>query len=315
MAVAGFRGVSPTSVTSAPGPQRPTGGALNNAIAGAKKFKDTLGLPNYTDLLNQFGGGQGTREYGNAGAATAGANLLHGDMDRWRSDLQGQQANIAAARAGVRNPTGTEGFQNVARLNAEKLGRAASQADRAAADAAGRRGYAGGYDPGATEFDRLSALGEANASAAIDERKAQQDLFSGENSLYGNMMPGYTSALAGYTDLTKTAAELPTKYLDSYASLLGSLSPNFGSIFGTAMEGAKFDQNREGSLLDQKYGLGQKEADAAEQRRRDAAEFDFQQQQKHAPIAAQTGKQIAGIADPRQAFLERQQRAGRPTYR
>lgn len=314
MAVSGFRGVSPTHVNMAAGPTRPTGGALNNAIAGAKKFKDTLGLPSYTDLLSQFGGGQGTREYGNAGAAGAGAAYARGDVDRFRGDLEAQKANLAAARAGVRNPTQTEGFQSISRLNSARLSRAAEETDRRANEAATRRGYVGGYDPGRTERDMLESLGTSNLEAAQDERKAQQDLFAGENSLYGNIMGGYGSALGAYTDLTKTQAELPTKYLDSYASLLGSLAPNFGSIFGTALEGAKFDQNREGSLLEQKYALGQREADAAEQRRRQASAYDFAQAQQRAPQQAQTQKDVAGILDPRQAWLEQRRRAGIPTY-
>lgn len=249
---AGFTGVTPygtrggptkpTPVTNNPG--RPNAdyygsGTNARAVAGAKQFKDALGLPSYQDILGKFG--QGTTEYGNSGLAATGASELHGQLGKTRNDLLAQKANIAQARNDIRNPTNTEGFKNIMRLTNERLGNQQENDRRLAAEAASRRGYVGGYSPERGEQDRREATATAGYEAAGKEREAQQALFGGEAGLYGDMLGGYGQELGAYTDLTKTAAELPTKQLSALSGLLGSAG-GFGDIYGTAMKGAMFDE-------------------------------------------------------------------------
>lgn len=223
------------------------GGGITNrtATAGAKAFKDALGLPSYEDLLGKFGSGFGTREFGNAGAAGEGASYLKGEYEAGKKGLRAQQANLNAARRGIQNPTGTTGFKNVMRLTNERLGNAAENDRRLAAEAAARRGYVGGYSGERNDRDRLEALATAGYEAAGAEREAQQKLFGGEADLYGTMLAGQSPLLSGYTDLTRTQAELPTKWLDSYSNLLSGLGGQFGDIFGTASQNTRFDIGNE----------------------------------------------------------------------
>lgn len=221
------------------------GGSTNRlAVEGAKNFRDTLGLPSYQDLLGKFGGGTGTREFGNAGAAGEGADFAKGELSKFRGDLHQSQSQLAAERSAIRNPTKTEGFRNVMRLTNERAGQAAEAERRQAAAAASRRGYVGGYSPGQTEQNRLEAVATAGYEAADKERAAQQALFNAEGDLYGKEMGGYSSALGAYTDLTKAYAELPTKYLDAYSNLLGGMG-GYGDIFGTASRNVQFDVGNE----------------------------------------------------------------------
>jgi len=222
------------------------GGRTNrSAVEGAKLFKKELGLPSYEDILGRIGDGFGTREYGNAGAAGEGAAYARGELDRWRSDLALQKGNVGRARKGVQNPTGTEGFKSVMRLTNERAGQAAEAERRQAAEAASRRGYVGGYSPGAVEKNRAESVATAGYEAAAAEREAQLALLGAEADLYGSTIGGYGSALGSYTDLTKTLAELPTKYLDSYSRLLSGLGGDYGSIFGTASQNVRFDTGNE----------------------------------------------------------------------
>lgn len=224
-----------------------TAGATNQrATAAAKGFRDTLGLPSFQDILGKLGSGMGTKEFGNAGAAGAGADFAKNELGNWKNDLRGEQGNLQQIRNNIRNPTGTSGFQNVMRLTNERLGQAAQADQRQAADAASRRGYVGGYSPGETEKNRMDALATAGYEAAGKEREAQQAQFGNEAGLYGSEMGGYQSALGAYSDLTKTAAELPTKWFDSYSNLLSGLGGGYGDIFGTALKGEMFDsENRQ----------------------------------------------------------------------
>lgn len=204
------------------------GGNTNQqATEGAKQFKSALGLPSYEDILGKLGGGQGTREFGNASRAGEGA-------DYFQQQMRDQMGNINRARQGVRNPTGTSGFKTVMQLTDQRLGNEAENDRRQAAEAASRRGYVGGYSGEQGDLERKSAYATAGNEAALAEREAQQKLFEGETGLYG-------TEAAGFTDLTKTAAELPTKYLDAYSNLLGGLSSGFGDIFGTASRNVQFD--------------------------------------------------------------------------
>lgn len=281
---------------------------LNTAIAGAKRFKTELGLPSYQDIFDKIGGGFGTREFGNAGAAGTGASFARGEVDRFRGDMQAQQRALQEQRRLIANPTQSEGFKNVMSLHNSRLARASEDADRRANEAATRRGYVGGYNPASTERARLEALADAGYEAVAGERAALQQQFGNEADLYKAGLAGYGSALGAYTDLTKTYAELPTKYLDAYARLLGGAGDGFGSIFGTALAGAKFDTGREFELAEQRYGLEQKGLEAAEARRRAGMEYDFRFGESHTSEDERLARQR------QQAELEKAQR-GTSFYR
>lgn len=233
------------------------GGRTNrSAVEGAKLFKSAMGLPSYEDILGKLGSGLGTREYGNAGAAGEGATFAKNELDRWRSDLNVQRGNVNRARTGVQNPTGTEGFKNIMRLTNERAGQAAEAERRQAAEAASRRGYVGGYSPGATEKNRAESVATAGYEAAQAEREAQLGLLGKEIDLTGTLRGGYDTSLGAYTDLTKTLAELPTKYLDAYSNLLGGLGGNFGDIYGTASRNVQFDTTNEREDWNRRDRLG-----------------------------------------------------------
>lgn len=237
----------PRQAAGSPSPTYAPPSTNQRATTAAKSFRDTLGLPSFQDILGRMGGSAGTKEFGNAGAAGEGAAFAKNELGNWKKDLRGERGQLDVLRGNIKNPTKTSGFQNVMRLTNERLGQASEAAQHQAADAASRRGYVGGYSPGATEKNRMEALATAGYETAAKEREAQQAQFGNEASLYGSELGGYQSALGSYTDLTKTAAELPTKWLDSYSGLLSGLGGGFGDIFGTALKGEMYDEeNRRG---------------------------------------------------------------------
>ena len=217
------------------------GGNTNQqATAGAKAFKDTLGIPNFQDIMDKMGGG--SKEFGNGGLATGGAAFAKDELGNWKKNLSADRANMNKLRAGIRDPTQTAGFKNTMRLNNERLGAATEDARQADAEATSRRGYAGGYNPASTERSRLEAIAMAGYSGVNDERKALTDQFGNEAGVYGSDVAGYGHGLSAYTDLTKTAAELPTKWLDAYSRLLGGAG-NFGDIFHTSSQNVQYDED------------------------------------------------------------------------
>jgi len=220
------------------------GGGRTNTIAttGAKAFKDALGIPNFQDIMDKMGGG--SREFGNSGLATEGAAFAKDELGNWKKNLGSDRASINKLRAGISDPTKTAGFKNTMRLNNERLGAATEDARQADAEATSRRGYSGGYNPASTERSRLEAIAMAGYSGVNDERKALQDQFGNEAGVYGSDVAGYGHGLSAYTDLTKTAAELPTKWLDAYANLLGGAG-NFGDIFRTTSGNVQYDENNQ----------------------------------------------------------------------
>lgn len=244
---------NPNMIGGGYGPPGP-GSTNKSAVAGAKLYRDTLGLPSWQDLLGKLGG-QGTTEFGNAGAAGTGADFMRGELADWKGNLAAQRGQLTAqrnqinaARFGIKNPTRTSAFRDVMRLSNERLGNAVENDRRLAAEAASKRGFVGGYNPEATDRARLESLATAGYEAAGEARKSAQDQFGNEVSLlgqegniYGTNLAGYNAALGGYTDLTKTLAELPTKYLTAYSSLLGGLGGGFGDIFGTSSRNVQFD--------------------------------------------------------------------------
>lgn len=235
----------PRQAAGSPAPSYAPPSTNQKATQAAKSYRDTLGLPSFQDLLGKVGSGVGTKEFGNAGAAGAGADFAKNELTGWKGNLGAQQNQLSVLRGNIANPTKTSGFKNVMRLTNERLGQATEAERRQSGEAAAKRGFVGGYNPEASDRNRLEALATAGYETAAGERKSQQDQFANEANVYGAQMGGYQSALGAYTDLTKTQAELPTKWLDSYASLLGGLGGSFGDIYGTALKGEMFDtENR-----------------------------------------------------------------------
>lgn len=275
MAAPGFAGVQPYSKNPLSGPlpgSNPAlfragpggagaasgggGGRTNRfAVEGAKAYRDALGLPSWEDILTKFGGGQGTTEYGNAGAAGAGADFAKGEVENWKTELAGQRGNLAKqrgnvniARGAIAHPTRSSGFKDVMRLTNERVGNAVENDRRLAAEAAQKRGFVGGYNPERSDRDRLETIATAGYEAANQARAAAQDQFKSEvgllgaeGDIYRTGLEGYGTSLGAYTDLTKTMAELPTKYLTAYSSLLGGLGGGFGDIFRTSSNNVQFD--------------------------------------------------------------------------
>lgn len=224
------------------------GGRTNRlAVEGAKAYRDALGLPSWQDILGKFGGGPGTTEFGNAGAAGAGADVMRGELTDWKNQLAKQRGQLDVARGDIRNPTRTAGFRDTMRLTNERLGNAVENDRRLAAEAASRRGFVGGYNPEASDRNRLEALATAGYEATDTARKGALDQFNAEGNIYGTNLAGYNAALGGYGELTKTLAELPTKYLTAYSGLLGGLGGGFGDIFGTSSHNVMFDTENERS--------------------------------------------------------------------
>lgn len=242
----GPSGATPTNMRNMTQQGANLGSAGNTnarAISGALAYKDALGLPSWQDILGQFGpNGTSTKEFGNAGAAGTGADYLKGELDASETGLAAQQKNIAAARAGILNPTGTRGFKDVMRLTNERAGQSLEAGQRQAAEAASRRGYVGGYNPDEAAQAQNEAVAQAGYEAADSSRKDYEDLLGNENQLYGSELGQYGNQLQGYTNLTQTEAELPTKWLSAYSGLLGGLGGNFGDIFSTASKNAQFDE-------------------------------------------------------------------------
>lgn len=232
----------PRQAPGAPAPTYAPPSTNQKAIGAAKSYRDTLGLPSFQDLLGKLGSGGSTHEFGNAGAAGTGADFAKNELANWKGNLRGQQNQLSVLRGGIANPTKTSGFKNIMRLTNERLGEATENDRRLGAEAAAKRGFVGGYNPERSDRDRLEAVATAGYEAADKERAAGREQFANEASLYGSQMGGYNAALGAYTDLTKTQAELPTKWLDSYASLLGGLGGSFGDIYGTALKGEMFDE-------------------------------------------------------------------------
>jgi hypothetical protein len=304
MALGAFGGVRPATAPPATQAGRYGGQTLGRAVEGAVQYKNAMGLPSYADLFKQFGG-EGEQAWGNAGAAKEGADFARNELVNWRNAAEAQRQNVAAARQGVRNPTGTEGFKSVMRLNTERAAHAADAMNQQQAGAASRRGYAGGYNPARTEQSRLESLALAGNEAALAERTAQQGLMDTEADLYRTDVGGYGQGLDAYSSLLSTYAELPTKYMSAYANLLGAM-PGYGDLFGTALKGAMFEEEpgrmRMQEQADERkdarqFGYGERSADAEAARREQASVSEYERQ-RAAEREAQAAKYRATGRDP-----------------
>jgi len=314
----GFRNVTPggSGRTGIGNSSRPAGTSGAAATKVALGYKNAMGLPNFQDLFKDLsgkglggatiGGLYDSTEYGNRDELKKGAGRAWGEVSDWKNRLAEGKAQLAKVRGGIENPTGTEGFKNVMRLTDARLNRASQASAQQAADAATRRGFVGGYNPGRTDRDRLEAMAMAGWEGADHERAAQMQQFQNESSVYGADVGGYKSAVDAWNGLINTYGTTPTKVqssnlqanpmLDVYSKLLGGLSGGFGDIFGTSLRSVEFDANRPSSLqaeqfalqekarhdqaaLDQgmrhdQYALEQETAQEAEKRRRLANQFD-----------------------------------------
>ena len=247
------------------GPNLNRGGTTNTvATAGAKAYRDAMGLPSFQDLFDKLSGGAGgvgggstigglydDKVFGNAGAAKAGAHKAAAELSKWKGDLAKGKASLLALKGQIADPTQTEGFKNIMKLTGERMGQATESARQEAANAQSRRGYVGGYNPAATEQARLEAMGMTGLEANMAERKSLQEQYAAEGGVYGTDVGGYRSALDAYANLTAAYATTPTKsqssnvqanpLLDFYSKILGGIGGNFGDIFGTSSKNVQFD--------------------------------------------------------------------------
>lgn len=197
-------------------------GTVGQSARAARYAMDTVGMPNFGELLKGTGGFQGVTEFGNAGAAGRGADFA-------KNELQGFKGHLNEARTDYAHPTQSGGFQAGMNLAREQTAGATADIARRGAEASQRRGYSGGYDPRAADIDRMRALSEAGFAGVKQARGEALSQFGGE-------MQGYQSALDAYKGLTQTQAELPTKMLSAlapyYSSILGAGSDFFRASMG-----------------------------------------------------------------------------------
>lgn len=289
--MAGFPGLTPTSAgqtaaNSLRGAYKglPYGGAgvgpVGNAAREARYAMDTMGVPSFKDIWDKVsgvggGGFGGIKEFGNSGAAGAGADFAKTQLTDWKSNLSGLQnqisarqkegygkpaSNVFGGRVGAdiseyTHPTSSPAFRAAMGLAREQTGAASAEVQRNAMEASQKRGYFGGYDPRQSDIDRMSALSEAgfagvksirdqalskygtdvggytstdqlNKGLAADRYKT--DIGALEDQ-YKTGMSGYQAGLGSYTDLTKTQAELPTKWLSALSPLLSGAMGMFGN--------------------------------------------------------------------------------------
>lgn len=289
----GTPGILPgRSTGSQPGPTFTSGmggggaqgyGSVGMAARNARFAMDTLGVPSFSDILGKFGPG-GTfesQQFGNAGAAGAGANFAKGELESQKSGLESLQQNIAARekagpganpfggaiaadRAEYSNPTNSAGFKAAMGLARESTAAASADAARQSAEAAQRRGYAGGYDPRQSDLDRMQALSEAGFGAVKDTRDQASQMYGADVGGYGaaagaNMdryktdvgaledqyksgSDRYNSALGAFSNLTQTQAELPTKYLSALSPLFSGAMSGPSSFFHDALAAQQGDR-------------------------------------------------------------------------
>lgn len=194
-------------------------GPVGTAAREARYAMDTLGVPSFNDIWSKISGFAGggpfsSREFGNAGMAGAAAADARGQMTS-------AQKRFNIDRGGFLNPTGTSAYKAEMGLARERTAAASEEAARQSAEAQSRRGYVGGYDPRQSDIDRMRALSEAGFGAVKDIRDQQL----GQEQVDVADLGGARSAWA---DLTKTQAELPTKWLSAISPILSSALGAFG---------------------------------------------------------------------------------------
>lgn len=203
-------------------------GTVGSAARQARYAMDTMGVPSLGELLKGGGGFGGITEFGNAGVAGQGAAFAKGELGDFKTQ-------IGKARADYEHPTQSAGFQAGMGLATEKTAGAVADQARAAAEAAQRRGYAGGYDPRSADIDRMRALSEAGFAGVKDARSEAQAQLGAE-------LGGYSSALDAYKGLTQTQAELPTKMLSALAPYYSSILGSGSDFFRSALSGVQGDE-------------------------------------------------------------------------
>lgn len=249
LAAAGAAGAAPRP---APRYGIPPGGNISGAGVGsvgtaarqARYAMDTMGVPNFAEIMKGGGGFGGVTEFGNAGLAGQGAAFAKGELENFKGGLN-------AARADFAHPTQSAGFQAGMGLAREQTAGAVADERRQAAEAAQRRGYAGGYDPRQGDIDRMRALSEAGFAGVKDAREQALGQFGAEAQ-------GYGDALGAYKDLLSTQAELPTKMLSAlapyYSSILGAGSDFFRASLGADQADRDFRQQQRTQQLTSHFG-------------------------------------------------------------
>lgn len=282
----GFGGMAGSGGPGVPGAGQ---GTVGTAARQARYAMDTLGVPSFADIMKQFGGGSSSREFGNAGVAGAGADFARHELEGWKGGLEGIQKQIRDRqasglgsnsfgrslredRADYANPTQNAGYQAEMGLARERTGAASAEAARQSAEASQRRGYAGGYDPRSADLARMQALSEAGFGAIKDvrdqalakygsdvggygaEQAQRQSRYNTDigalTSQYGAGMEGYKGGLGAFTDLTRTQAELPTKWLSAMSPLLGGSMGGPSSFFHDALAATEGDRSYYQALKD-----------------------------------------------------------------
>lgn len=166
-------------------------------------------------------------DFGQPGAAPSLAQPSRGDYgEPSRAGLDETAFAGRAALGGFLNPTGTTAFKNLMNLAQEQTGAQAQEVQRHAADAASRRGYAGGFEDTArqTAQDRMTALALAGGTNAASVQQA-------EGEMYGKAIGAFTELQKSYNEAKATgdvayAHDLTTTRIQDAQNRLSTMDLN-----------------------------------------------------------------------------------------
>ena len=241
--------------------------------------------------VSEHGGRYQDKVYGNSQALLDAAKRAGVDLGTWNRSLKHDRSELDLLRAGIRDPTSTEGFRSVMNLTGEKLAHAAEAERQQQAEAASRRGYVGGYNPASTERARLEAIALASGEAAQSERAGLEGQFGRESTVYATDAGGSQHALGEYTHALETLGTTPT---ESWASDMStSQSPEWQAylaklgIHANASESALERSSREREQVldrashgsDRDYNRSRDDADRADRAAQAQQQLEFQREQ------------------------------------
>jgi hypothetical protein len=255
--------------------------------------------------------------------------------------LESIRGDMAKTREEYYNPTGSAAFKNLMALASTQTARAADEASRTGQEAAARRGYVGGMNVAneRTSRDRMRALAEQGFAGSAQIRGEAGKLFGEEMGAYAGLAGSVTqaeteSAVAYAKDVLAAkvaqgqldagyANQLLDRYKTQVEATLGQgqlresgRRTDLESLLGAfGLAARNYQGQNEMALLREKYNLEGLSAAEAEKRRREAMQFDYDFQQKHAIPAAKTKVAVGGVLDPREAWLRKQREQGIPTYK
>lgn len=200
------------------GPTGPVSGKPGGPLAGATgagvgtNFKSLISGAPHADIKRAT---VGMPSRGDFGAPVTAPTI--GDPSRasyGTPSREGLGDTIHAARqakAGFDNPRGTEAFRNIMGLANEQTGAQESEISRHAADAAQRRGYAGGFEDSAqsAQRDRMAALASAGFAGAAQVRQEEGEQYGRAIGAFTQLQDSYQQAksagdIAFARDLTQT---------------------------------------------------------------------------------------------------------------